>query len=65
MFLCPGSATGRRGSRGTKGYRQVADHLETLRDATGADELIITTITHQHEDRLRSYELLAEEWDNR
>ncbi|WP_042366338.1 LLM class flavin-dependent oxidoreductase [Streptacidiphilus neutrinimicus] len=45
--------------------RQVADQLETLRDATGADELIITTITHQHDDRLRSYELLAEEWDNR
>lgn len=44
---------------------QVADRLETLRDATGADELIITTITHQHEDRVRSYELLAEEWGRR
>ncbi|WP_042381029.1 LLM class flavin-dependent oxidoreductase [Streptacidiphilus melanogenes] len=45
--------------------RQVADQLETLRDATGAHELIITTITHRHEDRLHSYELLAEEWENR
>jgi alkanesulfonate monooxygenase SsuD/methylene tetrahydromethanopterin reductase-like flavin-dependent oxidoreductase (luciferase family) len=45
--------------------RQVADQLEQLRDATGADELIITTITHAHEDRVRSYELLAEEWARR
>lgn len=41
---------------------QVADRLEQLRDATGADELIITTITHDHADRVRSYELLAREW---
>ena len=45
--------------------RQVADQLERLRDATGADELIITTITHDHADRVRSYELLAEEWARR
>ncbi|WP_328535803.1 LLM class flavin-dependent oxidoreductase [Streptomyces sp. NBC_00344] len=44
---------------------QVADQLETLRDATGADELIITTITHDHADRVRSYQLLAEEWRRR
>ncbi|MBY8876294.1 LLM class flavin-dependent oxidoreductase [Actinacidiphila acidipaludis] len=44
---------------------QVADRLETLRDATGADELIVTTITHAHEDRVASYRLLAEEWDRR
>ncbi len=44
---------------------QVADQLETLRDATGADELIITTITHDHADRVRSYELLAAEWARR
>jgi alkanesulfonate monooxygenase SsuD/methylene tetrahydromethanopterin reductase-like flavin-dependent oxidoreductase (luciferase family) len=41
---------------------QVASQLEQLRDATGADELIVTTITHDHADRVRSYELLAEEW---
>jgi alkanesulfonate monooxygenase SsuD/methylene tetrahydromethanopterin reductase-like flavin-dependent oxidoreductase (luciferase family) len=45
--------------------RQVADQLEQLRDATGADELIITTITHDHADRVRSYQLLAEEWSGR
>ncbi|NJP47983.1 LLM class flavin-dependent oxidoreductase [Actinacidiphila epipremni] len=44
---------------------QVADQLETLRDATGADELVVTTITHDHADRVRSYELLAEEWKRR
>ncbi|OBA72072.1 monooxygenase [Mycobacterium sp. 1554424.7] len=41
---------------------QVADQLERLRDAIEADELIVTTITHDHKDRLRSYELLADEW---
>lgn len=43
----------------------VADQLELLRDATDADELVITTITHRHGDRVRSYELLAEEWARR
>jgi luciferase family oxidoreductase group 1 len=44
---------------------QVADQLERLRDATGADELIVTTITHDHCDRVRSYQLLADEWARR
>lgn len=44
---------------------QVAAKLELLRDATGADELIVTTITHDHKDRVRSFELLAEEWSRR
>jgi alkanesulfonate monooxygenase SsuD/methylene tetrahydromethanopterin reductase-like flavin-dependent oxidoreductase (luciferase family) len=43
----------------------VADQLEQLQEATGADELLITTITHGHADRVRSYELLAEEWRRR
>ncbi|MGP4086165.1 MsnO8 family LLM class oxidoreductase [Streptomyces sp. KR55] len=43
----------------------VADQLEQLQEATGADELIITTITHDHADRVRSYRLLAEEWQRR
>jgi len=34
-------------------------------DATEADELIITTTTHDHADRVRSYQLLAEEWTRR
>ena len=45
--------------------KQVADQLEQLQEATGADELIITTITHDHADRIRSYQLLAEEWQRR
>jgi len=40
----------------------VADRLETLAAVTGADELIVTTITHDHADRIRSHVLLAEEW---
>ncbi|MGW0790172.1 LLM class flavin-dependent oxidoreductase [Streptomyces sp. NPDC002911] len=44
---------------------RVADQLEQLQEATGADELIITTVTHDHADRVRSYQLLAEEWQRR
>ncbi|MGW3865097.1 LLM class flavin-dependent oxidoreductase, partial [Streptomyces sp. NPDC005047] len=43
----------------------VADRLEQLQEATDADELLITTITHDHADRVRSYQLLAEEWRRR
>jgi luciferase family oxidoreductase group 1 len=38
----------------------VLPQLHELRRRTGADELMITTSTYTHEDRLRSYELLAE-----
>ncbi|MEV6805093.1 LLM class flavin-dependent oxidoreductase [Streptomyces sp. NPDC051132] len=44
---------------------RVADHLEQLREATGADELLVTTLTHDHKARVRSYELLAQEWQRR
>jgi len=40
----------------------VAERLDTLQRVTGADELLVTTITHDHADRVRSYELLAAEW---
>ena len=30
--------------------------------ATGADEILVTTITHDHAGRVRSFELLAQEW---
>jgi alkanesulfonate monooxygenase SsuD/methylene tetrahydromethanopterin reductase-like flavin-dependent oxidoreductase (luciferase family) len=40
----------------------VAQQLDQLQEATGADELIITTITHSHTDRLRGLSLLAQEW---
>lgn len=43
----------------------VADQLDVLAAETGADELLITTITHDHADRVRSYELLADEWAHR
>ena len=42
--------------------RTVADRLSALQRATGADELLVTTITHDHADRVRSFELLAKEW---
>ncbi|WP_306207597.1 LLM class flavin-dependent oxidoreductase [Actinoplanes sp. RD1] len=40
----------------------VAAKLRTLQRVTGADELLITTITYDHADRVRSYELLAKKW---
>jgi luciferase family oxidoreductase group 1 len=40
----------------------VARRLEVLAAETQADELLVTTITHDHADRVRSYELLAEHW---
>jgi alkanesulfonate monooxygenase SsuD/methylene tetrahydromethanopterin reductase-like flavin-dependent oxidoreductase (luciferase family) len=43
----------------------AADQLEVLAEETGADEIVVTTITHDHHDRVRSYELLAEEWARR
>lgn len=43
----------------------VADQLEILAGETGADELVVTTITHNHRDRVASYELLAAEWARR
>ncbi|WP_420037130.1 LLM class flavin-dependent oxidoreductase [Streptomyces sp. cg28] len=44
---------------------RVADRLAQLQEATDADELLITTVTHDHTARVRSYELLAEEWRRR
>lgn len=41
---------------------EVADRLEVLRRVTGADELVITSVTHRHVDRLRSHELIAKRW---
>jgi luciferase family oxidoreductase group 1 len=39
---------------------RVRRALDDLVAATGADELMITTMVHDHEDRFRSYELIAE-----
>ena len=42
----------------------VRKAVEDLVASTGADELMVTTMVHGFEDRLRSYELLAEMWSN-
>ena len=39
---------------------EVRRGLEELAARTGVDELMITTMVHGHDDRLRSYELVAE-----
>lgn len=41
---------------------EVAERLQALQRVTGADELVITSVTHRHEDRLRSHQLIAREW---
>jgi len=41
---------------------EVATKLETLQRVTTADELVVTSVTHRHSDRLRSHELLAKRW---
>lgn len=40
----------------------VAERLRALAKLAGADELVVTTITHDFADRVRSYELLAQAW---
>jgi alkanesulfonate monooxygenase SsuD/methylene tetrahydromethanopterin reductase-like flavin-dependent oxidoreductase (luciferase family) len=40
----------------------VVEKLATLARVTGADELLVTTITTEHADRVRSTELLAHAW---
>jgi alkanesulfonate monooxygenase SsuD/methylene tetrahydromethanopterin reductase-like flavin-dependent oxidoreductase (luciferase family) len=40
----------------------VAERLSVLQRVTGADELVVTSVTHRHEDRLRSHELIAKRW---
>jgi alkanesulfonate monooxygenase SsuD/methylene tetrahydromethanopterin reductase-like flavin-dependent oxidoreductase (luciferase family) len=41
---------------------EVAERLDLLRRVTEADELVITSVTHRHADRLRSHELIAKRW---
>jgi luciferase family oxidoreductase group 1 len=38
----------------------VAREVQELLASTGADELMVTTMVHDHSDRLRSFELLAD-----
>ncbi|WAC91074.1 LLM class flavin-dependent oxidoreductase [Mycobacterium sp. Aquia_213] len=41
---------------------EVAERLHALQRVTRADELVITSVTHQQSDRLRSHELIAKRW---
>lgn len=41
--------------------QRVREGLESVAEEYGADELMIVTITHDHEARVRSYELIARE----
>jgi alkanesulfonate monooxygenase SsuD/methylene tetrahydromethanopterin reductase-like flavin-dependent oxidoreductase (luciferase family) len=43
----------------------VVERLATLARVTGADELLVTTVTTDHADRVRSTELLARAWAQR
>lgn len=43
---------------------EVVARLTTLQRATGADELVLTTITHDPEDRASSFEAIAQEWSD-
>lgn len=40
----------------------VAERLSALQRVTGADELVVTSVTFRHSDRLRSHELIAKRW---
>jgi luciferase family oxidoreductase group 1 len=39
----------------------VKQEIEKLQELYGADEIMLVTITHSYEDRVKSYELLAKE----
>jgi alkanesulfonate monooxygenase SsuD/methylene tetrahydromethanopterin reductase-like flavin-dependent oxidoreductase (luciferase family) len=41
---------------------EVVQRLSALQRLSGADELVVTSVTHDHQARLRSHELLAERW---
>lgn len=41
---------------------EVAHRLDALQRVTDADELVVTSVTHRHADRLRSHELLVRRW---
>ena len=47
------------GSQVVGDVEAVTTQLDDLLEATGAQELIVTTNLYEHADRVRSYELLA------
>ncbi|MBF6300363.1 LLM class flavin-dependent oxidoreductase [Nocardia amamiensis] len=40
----------------------VVERLAALQQVSGADELLVTSVTYRHADRLESHRLLAEAW---
>jgi alkanesulfonate monooxygenase SsuD/methylene tetrahydromethanopterin reductase-like flavin-dependent oxidoreductase (luciferase family) len=48
------------GSAVIGGPETAREGFEKLLADTGADELMVTTMVHDHADRIRSYELVAE-----
>jgi luciferase family oxidoreductase group 1 len=51
------------GSAMIGGPETVRSKLDAFAERTGADELMITTMVHDHADRIRSYELIADLYD--
>jgi luciferase family oxidoreductase group 1 len=51
------------GSAAIGGSQTVRAKLDALIERTACDELMITTMVHDHADRLRSYELIAENFE--
>jgi alkanesulfonate monooxygenase SsuD/methylene tetrahydromethanopterin reductase-like flavin-dependent oxidoreductase (luciferase family) len=51
------------GSAAIGGPETVRAKLDELAARTQADELMITTMVHDHADRVRSYELIAEAYN--
>ena len=48
------------GGQAIGGPQTVRERLDALAERTAADELMITTMVHDHADRIRSYEIVAE-----
>ena len=56
------SVVGRVDTQFVGAPEEVAAGLEELRAKADADEVVVTTIAHDHDARVRSYELLAQAW---
>ena len=59
FFDQPGGPRRRQPARGRRHPETVRAGLEAVAEEYGADEVLVVTITHDHEARKRSYELLA------
>ena len=52
-----------RARRRSAGPRRCGRSSTSCVERTAADELMITTMVHDHDDRIRSYELIAETYE--